>query len=73
MAQSSIIIKKPFDSHVHLRRGAVLRAVTPVTAEKFWGAIVMPNTDPPMDTVEQAAEYKKEILSAVLSPASGSA
>jgi len=31
----------------------------------------MPNTEPPIDTVEQAAEYKKEILSAVSSPASG--
>ena len=65
MAQSSIIIKKPFDSHVHLRRGAVLRAVTPVTAEKFWGAIVMPNTDPIVATIEQAVENKKEILAAL--------
>ena len=65
MAQSSIIIKKPFDSHVHLRRGAVLRAVTPVTAEKFWGAIIMPNTDPIVATIEQAVENKKEILAAL--------
>ncbi len=61
----TITVKKPFDSHVHLRRGAMLRAVAPITAEKFAGAIVMPNTEPPIDTVEMAAEYKKEILSAV--------
>ena len=61
----TIIIKKPFDSHVHLRRGAMLRAVTPHTTKRFWGGIIMPNTDPPIETVEQAAEYKKEILAAV--------
>lgn len=61
----SISIKKPFDSHHHLRRGATLRAVTPIAAAKFSKAIVMPNTEPPIDTVELAAEYKKEIMAAV--------
>ena len=61
--RASITIKKPFDSHVHLRRGAVLRAVAKYTAERFGRGIIMPNTEPPIDTVEQAAEYKKEILS----------
>lgn len=62
---NTITIKKPFDSHVHLRRGAMLRAVTPITAERFASAVVMPNTEPPIDTVEMAAEYKKEILAAI--------
>src|SRR3989344_2443839 len=61
----TITIKKPFDAHVHFRRGAMLRAVAPITAEKFGRAIVMPNTEPPVETVEQALEYKKEILSAL--------
>ena len=61
----TVTIKRPFDAHVHLRRGAMLRAVAPITAQKFYSAIVMPNTDPPIETVVQAAEYKKEILSAV--------
>ena len=43
----------------------MLRAVTPITAARFASAIVMPNTEPPIDTVEMAAEYKKEILAAV--------
>ena len=60
-----ITIKKPFDSHLHLRRGAILRAVTPISAAKFYAGIVMPNTEPPIDTVEAAAEYKKEILGAL--------
>jgi len=59
-----IRIRKPFDAHVHLRQGAMLRAVVPLTAEKFAGAVVMPNTDPPIETVEQAAAYKNEILDA---------
>ena len=61
----TITIKRPFDSHVHLRRGATLRAVTKYTVERFGRGIIMPNTEPPIDTVEQAAEYKKEIFSGV--------
>ena len=61
----SITIKRPFDSHTHFRRGAVLKAVVPYTTERFWGALVMPNTEPPIDTCRAAAEYKKEILAAV--------
>jgi dihydroorotase len=61
----TITIKKPFDAHVHLRRGAMLRAVTPFTTERFFSGIIMPNTDPPIETLEQATEYKKEILAAV--------
>ncbi|PIT91138.1 dihydroorotase [Candidatus Kaiserbacteria bacterium CG10_big_fil_rev_8_21_14_0_10_49_17] len=61
----SITIKKPFDSHLHVRQGAMLRAVTPISAAKFAGALIMPNTEPPIETVEQAAAYKKEVLAAV--------
>jgi len=60
----TITIKKPFDAHVHLRRGAVLRAVTHYTAERFSKAIVMPNTEPPIDTLDAAIEYKNEVLAA---------
>ena len=61
----TITIKKPFDAHVHFRQGAMLKAVVPLTAAKFSRAIVMPNTEHPIETVEQAAAYKKEILAAV--------
>jgi len=64
MAQS-LTIKKPFDSHLHLRRGAILRAVTPYSAARFGRAIIMPNTEPPIEALAQAAEYKKEILGAL--------
>ncbi|MBI2612299.1 dihydroorotase [Candidatus Kaiserbacteria bacterium] len=61
----TIAVKKPFDAHVHFRQGAMLRAVVPLTASNWSRAIVMPNTEPPIETVEQAAAYKKEILRAV--------
>jgi dihydroorotase len=61
----SITVKKPFDSHVHLRRGSVLRAVTKYSAERFDKAIVMPNTEPPIGTLDAAIAYKSEILTAV--------
>ncbi|HEY4526872.1 MAG TPA: dihydroorotase [Candidatus Paceibacterota bacterium] len=60
----AIIIKKPFDSHVHLRSGAMLKAVAPITAQKFSAGLIMPNTEPPIETVAQAAKYKEEILAA---------
>lgn len=50
---------------MHFRQGALLRAVVPHTASVWSRAIVMPNTDPPIETIEQAAAYKKEILGAV--------
>ena len=62
---NQITIKKPFDSHVHLRQGAMLKAVAPITAQKFAAGLIMPNTEPPIETVAQAAEYKKEILASL--------
>jgi len=43
----------------------MLRAVVPHTARTCFGALVMPNTEPPIETVEQAARYKEEILAAL--------
>jgi dihydroorotase len=57
----SITIRRPFDSHVHLRRGSILRAVISHTAKRFGRGIIMPNTEPPIDTLEAATEYKSEI------------
>ncbi len=59
-----ITIKKPFDSHVHLRQGAMLRAVAPITAAKFASGLIMPNTEPPIETVAVAEAYRQEIISA---------
>lgn len=53
-----------FDAHGHFRGDEILREVVPHTAKYAHGAIVMPNTAPPITTVEMAKEYRKEILRA---------
>lgn len=51
----------PFESHVHFRRGARLKAVAPFTARQCWGAVVMPNTAPHILTPTDADAYADEI------------
>ena len=64
MASQTLTIRKPDDWHVHLRDGAMLRAVAPFTARQFARAIVMPNLAPPVTTPEAAAAYRDRILQA---------
>jgi dihydroorotase len=54
MEARTVRITRPDDWHLHLRDGAALRAVAPATAQVFGRAIVMPNLDPPITTVEAA-------------------
>ena len=42
-----LTLRRPDDWHVHLRDGALLRAVVGHTARQFARAIVMPNLRPP--------------------------
>jgi dihydroorotase len=60
----TITIRRPDDWHVHLRDGAMLRAVLPYTAAQFARAIIMPNLVPPVTTVAQASAYRERILAA---------
>ncbi|WP_182421981.1 dihydroorotase [Aureimonas sp. ME7] len=64
-APVEITIRRPDDWHVHLRDGAMLRAVLPFTANQFKRAIIMPNLVPPVTSVEAAASYRERILSAL--------
>ena len=61
----TITILKPDDWHVHLRDGAMLKAVAPLTARQMGRAIVMPNLVPPVTTVDAAVAYRDRILDAV--------
>ncbi|MDE2029257.1 MAG: dihydroorotase [Alphaproteobacteria bacterium] len=70
MPETTIVIPKPDDWHVHLRDGAMLRAVLPYTARSFVRAIVMPNLRPPVTTSKAVAAYRDQIL-ALLPPGSG--
>ena len=56
-------IRRPDDWHLHLRDGAVMRAVLPATAQVFGRALVMPNLVPPVRTGADAADYRDRILS----------
>jgi dihydroorotase len=60
----SVKIRRPDDWHIHLRDGAMLRAVLPFTAEQFARGIIMPNLVPPVTTVEAAGGYRERILAA---------
>lgn len=62
---SSLILRRPDDWHVHLRDGAMLRAVAPTTARSFARAIVMPNLVPPVTSTAAAQAYRQRILDAL--------
>jgi dihydroorotase len=61
----TITLRRPDDWHVHLRDGAMLKAVLPSTARSFARAIVMPNLVPPIATVAAAEAYRARILAAL--------
>ena len=58
----SIQISKPFDAHLHLRRGKMAELVTPMSAAQFADVIVMPNLNPPILTVAEAISYRNYLL-----------
>lgn len=60
-----LTITRPDDWHLHVRNGAMLKAVLPHTARQFARAIIMPNLKPPVTTVEQALAYRQDILQAI--------
>jgi dihydroorotase len=59
-----ITIRKPDDWHLHVRDGAMLKAVLPFTARNFGRAILMPNLVPPVSTTADAAAYRERALAA---------
>ena len=60
-----MIIPRAVDCHVHLRRGDMLRAVLPYTADTCCRAIVMPSGVPAMiDLPHLLSEYVAEVRSA---------
>ncbi|MDB5237199.1 MAG: dihydroorotase [Parcubacteria group bacterium] len=62
--RTRITMRKPFDMHHHVRDGETMKLVVPMLAKRFAGAIIMPNTDPPMVTSEQVVKYRADILDA---------
>ena len=62
---TDLTLRRPDDWHLHLRDGAMLRAVLPETARHFARAIVMPNLVPPVVTGADAQAYRDRILAAL--------
>lgn len=59
-----IDIPGPDDFHVHVRQGAPLPGYVRTIAKACSRALIMPNTVPPITTVEAIAAYRDEILRA---------
>ncbi len=62
---NTITLLQPDDWHAHLRDGLALKRTVPDLAKQFSRAICMPNTVPPVKTVEEALAYRQRILSHV--------
>jgi dihydroorotase len=62
---SRLVIRRPDDWHLHLRDGAMLRAVLPHTARDFARAIVMPNLVPPVPPAPRPRAYRERIRAAL--------
>lgn len=62
---TDLTLRTPDDWHLHLRDGAMLRAVLPWTAAHFARAIIMPNLVPPVVTGADAAAYRTRIMQAL--------
>ena len=60
-----LTIRQPDDWHLHLRDGAMLAAVLPLSARQFGRAIVMPNLAPPVTDTAKAAAYRDRIRAAL--------
>ena len=65
MPTDRLVLRRPDDWHVHLRDGAMLKAVLPFTARQFGRAIIMPNLKPPVTTAAAAVAYRERILAAL--------
>mgnify|MGYP001567865791 CR=1 FL=1 len=61
----SLTIARPDDWHLHLRDGAMLKAVLPETARHFGRAIIMPNLVPPVVSHSDAIAYRDRIMAAL--------
>jgi dihydroorotase len=60
-----IAIRRPDDWHVHVRDGAMMRAVLPWSARSFARAVLMPNLKPPVATTADGVAYRERVRTAL--------
>ena len=58
-------IAVPDDWHLHLRDGGAMRDVVAYSAGRFGRAVIMPNLQPPITTVDEARVYRRRIVDAL--------
>lgn len=58
-------IRRPDDWHLHFRDGDMLKLSCPIPVRFMAAPFVMPNTAPPVTTVDAAIAYRQRILDAV--------
>jgi dihydroorotase len=58
---NSLILRKPDDMHIHLRQGEMLEPILEQTIKQIARAVVMPNTDPAIESVEDLTKYQENI------------
>ncbi len=51
--------------HLHLREGAMLARVAPLSAGPFAGGVIMPNLVPPVDSLERLEQYRAAVLATI--------
>jgi len=54
-------VHSPLDMHLHVRQGEMLKQVAPSSISVFAGAVIMPNTVPPVDRLDRLIAYRDEI------------
>jgi len=64
MHTMQITLDRPLDMHLHLREGAMLNLVAPLSAAHFAGAVIMPNLVPPVDSLERLRAYRAAVEAA---------
>lgn len=60
-----LTLNKPDDMHLHLRDGSLMRNVLIHSARQFARAVIMPNLEIPVCSVEQALAYRQRIIHAL--------
>ena len=57
----TLTLNSPCDMHLHLRDGAMLENVAPLSSAQFAAAAIMPNLLPPVCTTSEALDYQARI------------
>jgi dihydroorotase len=61
----NLTLTKPDDWHIHLRDGKALLRTVLDASQRYSRVMVMPNLNPPITEIKQAAFYQKRILDAL--------